>query len=93
MTTLGDGIFWGCDALDIVFIPKVETIGVEAFQDCTALTNITIAIQSDIKWISYDIFDTINVSNVTLYTGVDNGSTIEDNYMWRVGLSTFGPFM
>ena len=93
VTTLGDGIFWGCDALDIVFLPKVETIGVEALHDCTALTNITIAIQSDIKSISYDIFDTINVSNVTLYTGVDNGSTIEDNYMWRVGLSTFGPFM
>ncbi len=55
VTSIGDGVFWGCQSLVSVTIPEgVEIIGYGAFAWCTGLTSITIP--ADVTEIERDAF-------------------------------------
>jgi len=83
VTTLGEGAFYGCKALESLTIPTTMTaIGADAFRDCIALETLTFAPNGKMLAFGEDVFygcTSLTVvelpANVTEIPGIFNGCT------------------
>lgn len=77
-----DAIFYKCTSLKSAYLPKLAYQYYMTFASCAALEEITIGTECVITCVGDDygdVFNGVDLSNVTLTTGTDNGTTVAQN--------------
>ena len=67
VTSIGEGVFWGCSGLTSLTIPSgVTSIGNFAFRDCSGLTSIYVYTKK-LPELGYYVFNGCDAKNCTVY--------------------------
>jgi len=78
-TSVGDYAFVFCDRMTHIYLPKLETIGIEAFRDCVALTSVTFSGNAPTG--ATNVFISFPPNQVTIY--VDNPTATGWGATWN----------
>lgn len=82
VTSIGSGAFMTCSGLTSVTIPNsVTSIGGFVFQDCRALRSVSVNWETPLA-ISFDLFQNVTLSGVTLYVPIGTEAAYEATAVW-----------
>ncbi len=80
-----------CSSLKSVSLPAATEIRYCVFDGCSSLTSLILATESQSLSVSSSVFGDCTLSNIDLVTGINNGSSVSDNY-WSVNDNALGEF-